>query len=171
MGDRVELPSVPAWLAALPFLFRVRGERNDDLIVNSALASAAAAMAADTDRRDSRSRISFLLAEMATQYGRRTGRHSGWIPVTRTQLARAAQIDLTKVKRILGFLLLSGVIELGDKGVKISDWRRLCKLASYDRNWLSLPLGDEEEERALPAQRDVQTAAALTTSGDPASFV
>ena len=171
MNERVELPSVPTWLAALPFLFSSRGKSDEDMIVNSALASAAAAMAADSERRDSRSRISFLLAELAFQHGRRTGDHAGWIPVSRTQLARAAQINLTKVKRVLGFLLLSGVIELGSNGVRIIDWRRLCKLAAYDCSWLGMA-ADEEHGEAPPApQKPPEQPQLLTEAGDQASFV
>lgn len=166
MSERVELPPVPAWLAALPFLFSPRGRSDEDLLVNSALASAASAMAADPDRRDSRSRICFLLAELGSQYGRRTGDHHRWIPVTRAQLARAAQIDLTKVKRVLGFLLLSRVIELGSEGVRILDWQRLCKLADYDRKWVAMPLDEDGEE-----PRQAEQPCELTAAGDPASFV
>lgn len=170
MSGKVELPPVPTWLAALPFVLTARSRSDSDIILSSALASAAAAMAADPERRDSRSRISFLLAELASQYGRRTGDHAGWIRVTRSELARAAQINLTKVKRILGFLALSGVIETGAEGIRILDWPRLCKLASYDRNWVAAPMPGESD---LPAPFIAKPAAqpALTAAGDPASFV
>ena len=171
MNERVELPPVPTWLAALPFLFSARGKTDEDLLVNSALASAASAMAADPERRDSRSRISFLLAELASQYGRRTGDYSRWIPVTRAQLARAAQINLTKVKRVLGFLLLSGVIELGSEGVRVVDWGRLCKLGCYDPSWVALPATDAEEEVPPPRPEQEPEQRQLTAAGDPASFV
>lgn len=173
MSDRVELPPVPTWLAALPFLFSPRGTSDEDLLVNSALASAAAAMAADPDRRDSRSRICFLLAELASQYGRRTGDHSGWIPVTRSQLATVAQINLTKVKRVLGFLLLSGVIELGSEGVRVIDWKRLCALADYDPSWGAASGHEEEEQEEIaPASRQqAEQPRDVTAAGDPASFV
>lgn len=171
MSERVELPAVPTWLAALPFLFSPRGRSDEDLLVNSALASAAAAMAADPDRRDSRSRICFLLAELASQYGRRTGDHSRWIPVTRNQLATVAQINLTKVKRVLGFLLLSGVIEIGSEGIRAIDWKRLCALADYDPGW-GAASGHEEDEELAPAPRQQpEEPRGLTAAGDPASFV
>lgn len=171
MNERVELPSVPSWLAALPFLFSSRSRSDRDLIVSSALASAASAMSANAERRDSRSRIAFLLAELATQYGRRTGDHSGWIPVTRGQLARSAQINLTKVKRVLGFLLLSGVIEIGSEGVRVLDWARLCKLGAYDRSWVAAPLPEEETETPAIPLHKMSAGPALTAAGDPASFV
>ena len=171
MNERVELPPVPTWLAALPFLFSSRGRSDEDLLVNSALASAAAAVAADSERRDSRSRIAFLLAELASQYARRTGDRTGWIPIDRTQLARGAQINLTKVKRVLGFLLLSGVIELGSGGVRVLDWRRLCKLGAYDFSWLSEPPPDEEEDCPRAGGQQAEELPALTPAGDPASFV
>ena len=171
MNERVELPSVPTWLAALPFLFNARARSDEDILVTSALASAASAMTADPDRRDSRSRISFLLAELASQYGRRTGDYARWIPVSRNQLARAAQINLTKVKRVLGFLLLSGAIELGSEGVRILDWERLCKLGDYDRSWVALPQAEGGEHLAPAPQQQSQQPPEITAAGDQASFV
>ncbi|MBA3577197.1 MAG: winged helix-turn-helix domain-containing protein [Sphingomonas sp.] len=171
MNERVEMPTVPAWLAALPFLFSAGRRTDPDVVLSSTLASAASAMAADPDRCDGRSRISFLLAELGSQYGRRTDDHSAWIPVTRAQLSRAAQINLTKVKRVLGFLLLSGVIDLGTKGIRILDWNRLCKLGCYDRSWVPVPQGEEiEPAPAVPTGKE-KRAPAITASGDPASFV
>lgn len=175
MSDRVELPLVPTWLAALPFLSSSRCRSDDDLIASSALASAAAAMDADPDRRDSRAKITFLLAELGSQYARRKADGSEWIPVSRTQLARAARIDLTKVKRILGFLLLSGVIETGKDGIRVLDWPRLCKLARYDRGWAPAQVREhtrEDEEAIAPALAEAATTGpALTPTGEPASFV
>lgn len=174
MNERVELPQVPSWLAALPFLFARPGSRSDDLIGSLALGAASAALAADPNRRDSRSRVCFLLAELAGQYARRTGDRGGWVPVGRAQLARAAEISLPKIKRVLGFLLLSGVIELGDQGIRVLDWRRLCKLAAYDRSWLTLAEDEGEDDDAFP---DVTIAATprpvieVTAAGDPVSFV
>ena len=171
MNERVELPIVPTWLAAFPFLFNSRCKSDGDLIAPSALASAAAAMAADPERRDGRSKVTFLLAELASQYARRTGSSSAWIPVDRSQLARAAQMDLTKVKRVLGFLLLAQVIELGANGVRIVDWPRLCKMARYDRGWA--PVRQNESEDVVPsATPEAATIApAVTATGEPASFV
>lgn len=172
MSARVELPPVPPWLAALPFICAPGSGRDADLVVGSALASAAAALAADSERRDSRSRICFLLAELAAQYARRTGDHSGQIPVGRGELARAAQISLPRVKRILGFLILSGTIELCDGGICVRDWKRLCTLGSYDRSWLCLPLVEEDEKDRVPPDVARASPPAVTTAaGDPASFV
>lgn len=172
MNPRAETPPVPAWLAPLPFLLFAKGGSDEDLVASSALASAAAALSADPDRRDSRSRVCFLLAELAAQFARRTGNHSGRIPVQRAQLARAAQISLPKVKRVLGFLALSGVIELRENAIRVVDWQRLCLLGAYDRSWLRLPVQEDEEEE-LPSLRSVENAEAstCTAAGDPASFV
>lgn len=170
MNGRVDLPQLPTWLAMLPFLTSARARSDSDLIPGSALASAAAAMAADPARRDSRSRISFLLAELATQYGRRTGDHSGWIGISRHDLARAARIDLTKVKRILSFLSLSGVIEIASEGIRVIDWSRLCELGSYDHKWVAAPMTEATEPAAPPLAKE-HAHPAVTTAGDPASFV
>lgn len=88
--------------------------------------------------------------------------------MTRTQLARAAQIDLTEVKRVLGFLLLSEVIEVGNKGVRVIDWKRLCRLSDYDPSWGSTS-GDEDEDLAPDPVRQAEPRD-LTAAGDPASF-
>ena len=170
MSERVELPVIPTWLAAFPFLFSSKCRSDNDLIAASALASAAAAMAADPDRRDSRAKITFLLAELASQYARKAGDRSGWIPVDRAQLARAAPMNITKVKRVLGYLLLAGVVELSKDGVRILDWTRLCKLAGYDRAW-----GPAQERESDNSQQPIIPSAfvapALTATGEPASFV
>lgn len=171
MNERVELPLVPTWLAAFPFLFSSKCRNDDDLIATSALASAAAAMAADPERRDSRAKVTFLLAELASQYARRTGDGSGWIPVDRAQLARAARIDLTKMKRVLGFLLLACVIEAGKDGVRILDWPRLCKLAGYDRCWAPVQESKSDDSDTPSLREAAVVGPALTPTGEPASFV
>ena len=171
MNERVELPVVPIWLAAFPYLFSSKCRSDSDLIAPSALASAAAAMAADPERRDSRAKVTFLLAELASQYARRTGDRSGWIPVDRAQLARAARINLTKVKRVLGFLLLAGVIDVGKDGVRILDWARLCKLASYERCWAPVQESESDDADTPTIPEAAIVSPALTTTGEPASFV
>lgn len=157
-----EFPPLPAWLAVLPQLLARKDDK--DQLLNLSLASAAAALAADPERRDSRTRLCFLIAELAAQYGRRTGEHEAAIPVGRARLARAAQISLPRVKRVLGFLVLAGVIELSPKGLRVIDWQRLCTLAAFDRAWVAAPLA-EERVAAPPTYRET------TVGGDPASFV
>lgn len=170
MSPRVDMPDIPPWLAALPFLCGRGATTDQDLVAASALGSAASALAADVDRRDSRSRLCFLLSEFAAQYGRRTGRYGDWIPVSRAQLANAARISLPKVKRVLGFLILSSVVELRDGAIRIVDWQRLCRLGAYDRSWLSLPASEgEDDERPEAAKAAPELA--CTAAGDPASFV
>ncbi|WP_205478943.1 helix-turn-helix domain-containing protein [Sphingomonas arenae] len=164
------MPELPPWLAALPLLFAARSANDDDYHVNAALAAASAALEADVERRDSRSRISFLLAELAAQHGRRTGEKSAPIPVSLTQLARAAAINLTRVKRILGFLTLSQVVEVKPRAIRVLDWERLCKLGQYDRRWAGLAEEAEEGAEPLPAPTPLP-ASPITLAGEPASFV
>lgn len=171
MASRVGLPPLPNWLSALPLLFTRATANDEDQALNSALAAASAVLAADLDRRGSRSRICFLIIELAAQFGRRTGDWDRPIPVTRSQIARASQLDLTRVKRILGFLALSQVIEETAAGLRIVDWQRLCKLASYERSWVTLPLSEEEENGVLLIPPPRPETVALTVSGDQASFV
>ena len=160
------------WLTALPMVFAARRQDDVDQTLNVALASASAALAGDTERRDSRSRICFLLAELAVQFGRRTADQTAPIPVSRTQLARAAGTTLTRVKRIVAFLGLSRVIEQTPDGIRITDWERLCSLACYDRSWTGIPEPEESELLEIITQQpELPEPRASTRAGDPASFV
>lgn len=173
LDNRVEVPPLAPWLAALPLLFTRRSRRDSDVLVASALASAAAALEADSERRDTRSRVCFLLAELGAQFARRTGDYGAAIPVTRSQLARAARISLPRVKRILGFLFLSEVVEQHRQGLRITDWPRLCRLGIYDPSWLPMAAVEPEEgllETVVPAKAAMPPPV-RTVAGDPASFV
>jgi hypothetical protein len=157
------------WLAALPLMYMGRGGTDQDQIFNSALAAASAAVDADPVPRDSASRVCFFLAELAAQYCRRTHDWSGTVPLTIAQVAQGACVSLTGVKRVLGFLSQSEVIERTENGVCILNWERLCQLGQYDRAWIALPLHDEADvwpPIAVEPQR-----LEVTVTGEPASFV
>lgn len=162
------MPSVPAWLSALPLLAAAGRQQDDDARSNAALAAAAAALEADTDRDDSRSRLCFFLAELAAQFGRRTGDSARPIPVTRLQLARATGISLPRVKRIIGYLVLSEIVAIDKTGIAVRDWARLCSLGQFDRSWSAMhAAADEEATHARPAE---ELQPAYTLAGDPACF-
>ena len=171
MASRVELPALPLWLASIPTVFNPAVRTDLDQILNCSLAAASGVLAADSEKRDCCSRICFLLAELAAQYGRRTGDCTRPIPVTRAELARAAGLSLTPVKRILGFLSLSRVVEETSAGLRVIDCQRLCKLASYERTWLPNPISDEEEDALLVQENVPAMSIGLTLAGDQASFV
>lgn len=162
------MPSVPAWLSALPMLAAAGRRQDDDARLNVALAAAAAALEADTERSDSRSRLCFFLAELAAQFGRRTGDSARPIPVTRLQLARATGISLPRVKRIIGYLVLSGIVAIDKSGIAVRDWARLCHLGQFDRSWSAMhATADEEAILARPLE---EAQPARTLAGDPACF-
>lgn len=169
MSSRVELPPLPAWLASLPLILAGHGKAKGDQAALAALGAAAAALAADPERRGSRSRICFLLAEMFSRYGARTGDFAAPMPINRLQLAQATDVSLTKVKRILSFLFLSQVLVEDEEGIRVVDWPRLCALIAYDRRWVAIAMPDEDEGpvRIEP----VAPLAMVTAAGDQASFV
>jgi hypothetical protein len=166
MATRFAFPPLPASVAALPFLFMRPRAQDREWDFSAALASAVAAERADTSRRNTRSRLVYLLCELGYQYGRRTGDFGQEMPLCRAELAHALGIGLTKVKRVLALLSLSGAIETDGESIRGLHWPRLCAVAGYD----CARLGIEEEEPA-PVLFDESPRAFLTAAGDPACFV
>lgn len=162
------LASIPASVAALPFL--LSRSRSDDLewTVRGALAAAIAAeRAVDSDRRNTRARLAYLLCELGFQLGRRGVDRSQELPIPRVELANALGTSLCRVKRTLALMALSSVIKTDGRTFRVTDWRRLAGIACYDPARLGLAPEDEEE---LVAERE-GTIQQLTASGDPACFV
>jgi hypothetical protein len=146
-----------------------RGGEDKDHIFNSALAAASAAVDADPAPRDSASRVCFFLAELAAQYCRRIGDWSGTVPVSITHVAQGARVSITGLKRVLGFLNQSEVIERMENGFRIQDWETLCDLGQYDRSWVALPVPDDADAWTLGAVG--APCPEVTVTGEPASFV
>ncbi len=161
--------SIPASVAALPFL--LARSRSDDLdwTIRAALAAAIAAeRAVDTGRRNTRARLAWLLCEFAFQLGRRGVDKDRELPVPRAELASALGTSLCRVKRTLALLSLSGVVATDARTFRVLDWRRLTAIACYDPRRLGLSPADEFELVILDDESaDHQT----TASGDPACFV
>ncbi len=172
MTARVEIPQLPAWLAIFPLLATSRRPDDRDSQLQLALAVAAAALESDGERRDSRSRLCFLLCELASQFGRRHGDPTQPIGVTLPQLARAGRISLPRVRRIVAFLGLAGVLEATSDAVRVLDWDQLCKLGKFDRSWTMAPVPEEEEDLSFVAQGMDENLAGprLTAGGEPACF-
>lgn len=166
MATRIEFPALPASVAGLPFLFMRDRSSHRDWEFNAALGAAIAAESAYGESRNSRHRIAYLLAELGSQYARRTGDRNLPVPLSRSELARALVVSLSKVKRILALLSLSGVIDSAGDEVRILDWRRLCALGGYDRARLGFDAADEDEF----AMRDEVPAQLVTGAGDQAFF-
>jgi hypothetical protein len=168
----VEIPPLPASLAVLPFLFMGRQSRDAEWDFQAALATAAAAEQADTEKRNSLRRVAWLLCELACQYARRTGDREGAFPLPRTELARQLGIGLCRVKRTLALLTISGVISADEDVVRIVDWGRLCSAGAYDPARLGRSVIDPDDAFAAPPPGDEQHAGSrVTASGDPACFV
>ena len=89
------------------------------------------------------------------------------------ELARRLGLGLSRVKRILGLLNLSGVIRADEETVRVLDWQRLSDAAAYDSTRLGRSGERETEEdlivAAAPEQEDAVPQ--LTAAGDPACFV
>jgi hypothetical protein len=168
MATRIHLPDLPDSVAALPFLFmRARaGDRDWDF--NAALASAVAAERADSERRNTRRRLAWLLCELGWQYGRRIGDYSQEMPLSRAGLARALGVSLCRVKRILALLILSSVVESDGETLRVTDWPRLCGVAGYACARLGVEAPDEF---VAPFDEDAEPVNRLTAAGDQACFV
>ena len=162
--------SIPASVAALPFLFVRQDSGDDEWRVRAALATAAAAERADDTRRNTLGRLSYLLCELGFQLGRRGGDRDARLPLPRQELARTLDVSLSKVKRTLALLSLSQVIAIEGDSMRIVDWRRLCGVAHYDPARLNVAEEDDEALAAAPAEVD-DGGARLTAAGDPACFV
>jgi hypothetical protein len=169
MAERVQMPTMPAYVAVLPFLFMAPARRDREWDFQAALGAAVAAEQAGTEPRNTLRRVSYMLCELGFQYSRRTGDMSGAVPLSRTALARALGVSLTKVKRILALLSLSRAIESDEAGIKVVDWRRLCSVAAYDAARLGALVPDEDEP--LAANDEDDEPARLTAAGEPACFV
>jgi hypothetical protein len=135
----------------------------------AAFAAAAAAEQADPERRNTLGRVSFLLCELGSQFGRRTGDYSAPFPLGRAELARAMGLGLPRIKRTLALLALSQVLTVDEEAIRIVDWRRLSAAAGYNPERLGVSLVDEDDGAAVGDKEESQTA--LTAAGDPACFV
>ena len=169
MATRIEFPQLPASVAALPFLFmRARvGDRDWDF--NAALASAVAAERADSERRNTRRRLAYLLCELGYQFGRRTGDFGQEMPLSRSELGRALGVSLCKVKRILALLSLSQVVDCDGETIRVTDWPRLCGVAAYDCARLGVEMPEEFTSAFDDEEEDDRPH--LTAAGDQACFV
>ena len=162
--------SIPASVAALPFLFVRQESGDDEWRVRAALATAAAAERADDRRRNTLGRLSYLLCELGFQLGRRGGDRDARLPLPRQELARTLDVSLSKVKRTLALLSLSQVIAIEGDTMRIVDWRRLCGVAHYDP--ARLDVSEEDNEAPVGPSAEVEEGSArLTAAGDPACFV
>lgn len=171
MATRIEFPELPASVAALPFLF-MRGRAGDrDWDFNAALASAVAAERADSERRNTRRRLAYLLCELGYQFGRRTGDFAQDMPLSRSELARALGVSLFKVKRILALLSLSQVVDCDGKSIRVTDWPRLCGVAAYDCARLGIEMPEEFGAASAFDDEDEDDRPHLTAAGDQACFV
>ena len=173
MSARVELPPLPPSVAVLPFLFMGPQTRDPEWDFQAALAAAAAAEQADIEKRNTLRRVAWLLCELGCQYARRSGDRDAAFPLPRTELARRLGLGLSRVKRILGLLNLSGVIRADEETVRVIDWQRLSDAAAYDAKRLGRS-GERETEEDLivaTATEGENGPTQLTAAGDPACFV
>jgi hypothetical protein len=170
MATQFAPPPVPASVAAPPFL--LARPQADDMGWNcrSALLAAAAAERADDTPRNTRGRIAYLLCEFGFQLARRRIDAGAALPLTRVDIADALGISLCRVKRTLALLSLSSVLECNGATMRITDWPRLCSVASYAASRLALKEDEEELDLACVAEEEGQPQI-LTRSGEPACFV
>lgn len=162
----------PSSVLALPFLLARSSGDDLEWTVRTALSAAIAAeRAVDAERRNTRARLAYLLCETGFQLLRRRVDMDQPLPILRRELADALGTSLTRVKRTLALLQLSGVAETDGCNVRITDWRRLARLGCYDPARLELRDEDESGDRWDKAEDLDLPGSHLTASGDPACFV
>jgi hypothetical protein len=160
--------AVPPSVLALPFL--LARSQGDDLgwNVRAALSAAIAAeRAVDSERRNTRTRLAYLLCELGYQLARRGVDRDQSLPIPRMQLAEALGVSLCRLKRTLALFSLSRVISADAGTVRILDWHRLASVGGYDP--VRLELTPEEIEIVSPEREALSTR--LTAAGDQACFV
>jgi hypothetical protein len=159
---------LPSSVAALPFLL-ARPQKDDfEWTCKVALKAAIAAEQADDVRRTLRGRVAYLICEYAFQLARRRVNPSVPLALGRCDIAEALEVGLNRVKRTLALLTLSGIIEVGDEGMRVLDWSKLCACAAYVPSRLDL---EEEEEVLSSGSEEEAQPQLLTKAGDPACFV
>ena len=107
-------------------------------------------------------RVSRLLCELGKSLGCEAD-----LPLSRAVIGKALDLSLVRVKRTLGLLCLSGVLEMRGEGIRVLDWRKLCGAARLDPATLDLANEDEIAPCTNAADEPYRTTAA----GDPACFV
>lgn len=161
--------AVPPSVLALPFLLaRSSGDDLDWTVRASLSAAIAAERACDSERRNTRARLAYLLCETGFQLQRRKVDKDQPLPILRRELADALGTSLVRVKRTLALLQLSGVVETDGCDVRVTDWRRLAGVGCYDLGRLGIAAEEEGEFDAAPTN---QAQTDRTASGDPACFV
>lgn len=172
MGIQSPKP-VPAFVAALPFLFARPQDGDLGWKCRSALAAAAAGERADETRRNTRGRVAFALCELGYQLTRRGVDLGAELPIGRVDIARALDISLCRVKRTFALLSLSEIMQSDGQRLRIVDWNRLCGMAGYDPRRLELAQQDEDSEALLIDDHRVEEDEPFrkTAAGDQACFV
>jgi CRP-like cAMP-binding protein len=89
-------------------------------------------------RRDSRTRISHLLCELAFRLdGSGDGRDGRFdFPITQEQLADATGLTSVHTNRTLQSLRKDGLIQLNAKSLTVLDWARLREVGDFDELYL-----------------------------------
>jgi CRP-like cAMP-binding protein len=89
-------------------------------------------------RRDAKSRIAHMLCEFAARR-ERAGLGSPErleLPISQEQIADATGLTSVHVNRMLHALAGDGVIVRNQREVRITDWARLCQIATFDAAYL-----------------------------------
>ena len=163
-----QLAASPAAAATAPFMLTSVVDPD----FKAALGAAAVAESASHDvRRNTRCRVSYFLCELANQLNQRGDfNFASAMPLTRYDLSDQLDISLSKVKRVLALLSLSGVVSSDGRTLQVLDWQRLCSVAQVDPARLSIECAEEDDEFIQVAEIP-PIAASTTAGGEPACFV
>lgn len=103
-------------------------------------------------RRDAKSRIAHLLCETAWRFGvapTATGDRLFSFPLTQTQLGDATGLTPVHVNRVLRALRKQGLVDVGQRMVRIRDWEGLVKVGDFDPTHLQTEIKPEERLRIV----------------------
>ena len=91
-------------------------------------------------RRDSRTRLSHLLCELAVRLDTEslTGEYGYELPMTQEQLADAVGLTPVHVNRTLKALEAEGLIMRGKRSIAFPDWQRMRSVGDFNARYLHL---------------------------------
>jgi hypothetical protein len=154
-----------------PFLLATSHGVGDDRDFQAAFSAAVIVHKASAARlQNTRAQVCGFLCEVGRQLQRgRAFDFGASLPLSRTGIADATGISLTRVKRALALLSMSNVIAVDGDQLTVIDWKRACDYAKVDPATLKIcPVEDQDEPRLAPEGAPVVQ---ITLSGEPANFV
>jgi CRP-like cAMP-binding protein len=95
-------------------------------------------------RQQALGRVAHLLAELGVRFGVAGGGHriEYDFPLTQIQIGDATSLTAVHVNRMVRQLKESGIAEVANRRVRITDWKKLCAVGEFDPTYLHLHQAD-----------------------------